>query len=95
MLQPPFWQSTLSHPTRHRAKAFYPTRVNPRVRRKRIVNEIHVGSKPTTNEWECPTRLQASPQARTNRTVSETDLRLKPTINEWKRYLRNVRQTIG
>jgi hypothetical protein len=95
MLQPPFWQSTLSHPTRHRAKAFYLTRVNPRVRRKRIVNEIHLRSKPTTNEWKCLTRLRANPQAGMKRTVNETDLRLKPTINEWKRYLRYVRQTIG
>jgi hypothetical protein len=94
MLQPPFWKSTLSHPTRCRAKAFYPTRVNPRVR-KRIVHEIHLRSKPTTNEWKCPTRLQVSPQASSKRTVSETDLRFKPTINEWKRYLRYVRQTIG
>ena len=44
MLQTPFWQGTLSHPTHHQT--------NPQVRMKRIVNESYQRMKPTANEWK-------------------------------------------
>ena len=43
-LKTPFWQSRLSHPTRHRT--------NSQARIKRSVNETYQRMKTTTNEWE-------------------------------------------
>ena len=43
-LQAPFWQGTLSHPTRHRT--------DPQVRMKYIVNKRHQRMKASANEWQ-------------------------------------------